>query len=246
MTQETKEQATSEQEQEGSEESKNVSTENDETSAESTEKKAEQKEDEESFEEKIDRLAQSKSDKSLNTLNKTNSEQKARIEALEEEINTASWTGGINSLFTEEAETLGEDKAEKNKTIRRNFAEKEKAYHKNHLKVEKQQAEIDEKLPRLQAVERDQMAKDTVWGLLFPEDKKKVAQVTVLVKKFEKAQDMEDYEIVLEGIKAALRSPAKKGFVPDSSQSGASGVDISKLSPAEKVTRTLTKLARKN
>lgn len=227
--------ATQEQEQEPTQDAlvaelDKASTEESETSAtESVEKETEPEEggkekpeQEESFEEKLERLAQSKKDKELKPFYKERDTLKAKITELEGQLNDKLWDRELQSLFNEDVEKLGEDEATTRKTNRGKIAEQVKAFNKERSEVEKNKRFYDEALPKLGAIERDQKARNDVWNLIFPEDKDKVTKVSELIKKFAKAQDIEDYEIVLEGIRETVKA-GRKPFVPDSGKAGGSG-----------------------
>ena len=68
---------------------------------------------------------------------------------------------------------------------------------------------------------RDFKAQTEVWKMVFPEDKKKVEQVEEYVKKFDKAQDMDDFDIILESIRQSIKAKSKP-FTPDSSKTESS------------------------
>ncbi len=251
---------------ETSEELKNASESADETSGESAEQKVEsqgeekkeaegeegkKEEVEETFEEKLDRLAQSKSDKSLKTYHTKIDGLTKELNTVKAELNDKVWNRELQDLFGEEKESLGEDEANKRKANREKIAAQVKEFQQKSTEVEQVKAKIgnanlDELLRDLKVTTlekgvdmltanlRDYRAKMDVWALMFPEDKAKIQKVAALVKKFEKAQDLEDYDIILEGIKESVKT---KPFVPDTSRSGGGGVDLSKLSPREKIDR---------
>ncbi len=259
-------QATEEQEgtqpEETSEELQNASKSADETSGESAEKEAESQgegkkeaEKEESFEEKLERLAQSKADKSLKTYQTKIDGLSKELTAAKAALNDKVWNRELQTIFGEETEKLGEDEATKRKTDREKIMAQVKEFQQKSAEVEQIKTKIgnvgidafleDLKVPtlekavdRLSANLRDYRAKMDVWALLFPEDKAKIQKVTALVKKFEKVQDLEDYDIILEGIKESVKT---KPFVPDSSHSGGGGVDLSKLSPHDLIVLGLKK-----
>lgn len=225
------------------------------TPAESTEGEAESEEgaesgtesEEEGYEQKVTRLAQSIAGKENATLSKTNTELRTRVTELETQLTDKVWDRELQHLFNEDTENLGEDAAKIRQSDRKLVAEQLKEFRQKSQSVEKLkeqlEAEISDKLPKLGIVERNQKARIDLWTLLFPEDKAKIAQVTTLLKKFEKANDWDDYELILEGIRETIKGK-RKPFIPDSSQVSGSRNRLS-TSPADKVTRGLNKLKKK-
>lgn len=207
----------------------------DETSAESAEEETEseeeeEKEPEETIEEKIDRLAQSKKDKELKSVYKEMDGLKTRNAELEDQLSDKIWDRETQSLFNEDVENLGEEEAQRRKVQREQLKGEVKTFRTNARKVETTltkigDADMDavlkdlevpnlvEGINKLSFNARNQKAREEIWRLVFPEDKQKVERVTALVKKFEKAQDSEDFEIILEGIKESVKG---KSFIPDS------------------------------
>uniref|UniRef100_A0A6M3IVF4 Uncharacterized protein n=1 Tax=viral metagenome TaxID=1070528 RepID=A0A6M3IVF4_9ZZZZ len=196
------------------------------------EEEKEEKEPEESFEQKLDRLAQAKKDKELKPLYKERDGLRTRVTELEGQLNDKIWDRELQSLFNEDVENLGEDEAEKRKANRAKIAEQVKDFRQKSNSVENtikklgnadldgilkdlDVSNLDEGINKLGVNIRDYKARSEVWKLLFPEDKQKVEKVEELVKKFAKAQDPDDFEIILESIKESTKSKQEK-FVPDS------------------------------
>lgn len=190
-----------------------------EPSGEQTEEEAKPKEGED-FESKVTSLAQKIADKSTNTITKQRDEAAAKVADLEVKLSDKMWNHEINALFGEESENLGEDVAKKNKENRAKMAANYKDFQSRDAEVNKSKAFYDDMTPKLGAIERNQHAREAVWQLLFSEDKAKLAQATALIKKFEKAEDWKDYEIILEGIQGSHKG---KPFEPDGGKTAASG-----------------------
>ena len=171
---------------------------------------------EETFEEKLNRLAQSKADKSIKTYQKTTEDLRKENETLKTQLNDKTWDRGIQSLFDEESESKGEDEAAKRKAAREDVKKQVLEFQQNRVYVDKAKPELEKRESYLNFVQRDQSAKDEIWKLVFPEDKAKIERVSALVKRFEKAQDQEDFEIILEGIKGELKGKAAPARKPDS------------------------------
>lgn len=182
----------------------------------------EDKEGQETFEEKLDRLAQSKKDKELKPLYKERDELKTENAKLKEQLNDKTWDRTLQGLFNEDVEKLGEDEANKRKADREKVAAQVKEYHQKNTDVEKAKRFYDEQLPKLGMIERNQKAREEVWKIVFSDDKAKLEQANVLVKKFEKAQDMDDFDIILESIKESHKAKSKP-FIPDSGKGAGSG-----------------------
>ena len=205
-------------------------------------------EDEEDIEQKVTRLAQSIAGKTTATLEKQRNELTKRITVLEAELSDKAWDVHLGTLFNEDEGKLGEDEAKKRQKAREEVSKVVKEYKGKSAQVERilaklgdaSENDIDEfllnlknpetgKVPNLtQAVNilganlRDWKAREEVWNLIFPEDKEKVAKVGAYIKKFEKAKDLDDYELIMEGIKETMRS-RREPFVPDSTKSGGGG-----------------------
>jgi len=234
------------------EELETVSVEAGEASAESAEVKAESEEEgkekkegkkEETFEDKVTRLAQSMKDKELKPVYKENTDLKAKISDLENQLNDKVWDRHLQSLFNDDVDNLGEDDAKIKQSDRQKVAGQVKEFRLKQVQVEKAEAELKDKLPKLGVIERDQKARNDLWTLLFPEDKEKIAQLSTYLKKFEKAKDWDDYDLIIEGIRETIKGK-QKPFVPDSSQGSGGGTHLSD-SPEDKVTRALEKLKKK-
>jgi len=189
---------------------------------------------EETFEERVNRLAQSKADKAVKTYQKTTEDLRKENETLKSQLNDRTWDRNIQSLFDEESESKGEDEATKRKAAREDVKKQVLEYQQNKAYVDKTKPELEKRESVLNFVERDQKAQNEIWKVIFPEDKAKIERVNALVKRFEKAQDLEDFEIILEGIKGELKGKASPARKPDSGRNGGSGgVDLSKLSARE-------------
>jgi hypothetical protein len=149
-------------------------------------------------------------------------------------LNEKAWNKDIADLFDEDSEKLGEEDATKRKSRREDLKKQVLEFNKNADYVKEMKPALEAKQSALEMVERDQMAYKDVWSLLFGEDKAKVEQVEALVKKFAKAKDLDDYELVLEGIKDSLRSKSKP-FKPDSSRQGSGGKSFDDMTTQEKI-----------
>lgn len=250
------------QEEEGIEESEQSSEANQEASTDTTEAEKEEEtpktepetgeeekseaeeksEKEESFDQKVNRLVQSRSDKLMKPLRAELDQLRKDKETLTAQVNEKSYDRAIESIYGEEVEKEGEETAAKRKTDRQNWKKAVLEYQQGKGYVEKTKPELEQKETILNFVERDQKAREEIYKLLFPEDKAKIDQITTLVKRFEKAQDPEDFEIILETIKNELKAKStKKTFTPDSGHQGGGGADLKGLSPLEKIQRGLKK-----
>lgn len=208
-----------------------VETSGEESTEEETESEEEpkEKEPEESIEDKVTRLAQSMKDKELKSVYKEMEGYKTKVGELESQLNDKIWDRELQTLFNEDVENLGEDEAKTRKANREKVAEQVREYRLKSAEVEKAKKQLEEQMPKLGIIERTQKARGDLWGLLFPEDKEKVAQLNKLITKFDKAQDWDDYEIIFEGIKATVKGK-ENSFVPDSSKSSGGGItDWTKL-----------------
>ncbi len=221
-------------------------TEEPEEKAEAPEPESEDKQTdkEESFEDAVKRVAESRAqsiaDKSNKTYQKQTEEMRREIEALKTEVNEKKWDRAINSLFDEESETKGEEEAAKNKAAREAIKNQVLEFHKNEVKVNKtlsligdtniegflkelEQPTLDKAVTFLDSAAKKMKVVNELRKVLFPEDKAKVEKIEEYAKRFDKARDTEDFQIILEGIKAELKG-GKKKFVPDSGkQGGATG-----------------------
>ncbi len=202
--------------------------------AESTEGKAEAEEEGEksedgveSIENKVTRLAQSMKDKELKPFYVERDGLKTQVAELETQLNDKIWDRHLQSLFNDEVEALGEDEAKIKQSDRQTVAGQVKEYHLKAAQVSKAQEEIDAKLPKLGVIERDQRARNDLWTLIFPEDKAKIARIETYLKRFEKAKDWDDYDLIIEGIKETIKGK-KPPVIPDSSQSGGGAVTSDK------------------
>lgn len=220
-------------------------------SAESTDGEAESEEGaesgtepkEEDYEQKVTRLAQAIAAKTTLTLEKQRNEFREKVTELENQLTDKVWDRHLQTLFNDDVDNLGEDDAKIKQTDRQKVAEQVKEFRLKNAQVLKLEAELNEKLPKLGIIERDQKAKNDLWTLIFPEDKGKIDQISSLLKKFERAKDWDDYDLILEGIRETVKGK-RKPFVPDSSQAGGGGSHLSD-SPEDKVTRALEKLRKK-
>ncbi len=222
-----------------------------------TEKKEGQESGEETFENKVTSLAQKIADKSTQTITKQRDEAAKRVTKLQEELNDKIFTSENEKVFQDEKETLGEDDANKRKTHREHIETLNKDFRQRDTQVKAQMeklgtANLDEVLESLKVSNlsegidkvsfnvRNNKIKEELWTLIFPEDKDKLNQYTKYLKKFDKAHDAEDVELILGGIRETIKAKSKP-FVPDSSAGGGGGEDLSKLSPEELITLGLKK-----
>lgn len=245
---------TTEETSENSEESQETSK--DDTEQEEKAETEEPEKEEESIEKQVERLAQSKSDKSMKTYQtKINTLQKQNDE-LSQQLNEKVWNTGINVLFEEESESKGEEVAATNKTAREEVKKQVLQFQKDKTQIDRIKQQIgnvdltefladlkvntvEEAHNFLSFVKRDQMAREELWKVLFPEDKAKIDKVAGYVKRFEKAQDMDDFETILLNIRGELKNKTPKQFTPDSSKQEPGGFDLKNLSPKEKIERGL-------
>jgi hypothetical protein len=183
----------------------------------------------EDYETKVKRLAQSMKDKEMKSVYQEIENLKKQNKELSTQATEKTWDRGIQSLFDEESESMGEDEAAKRKSAREIVKKQVLEYQQNKAYVDKTKPELEAKYNALSNVERDQQAMRDLWPLLFPEDIKKVEQVNALIKKFEKARDPDEYELILEGIKESLKSKTAK-FKPDSGLQGGGGSDLKTIS----------------
>lgn len=235
------EQVQSTEEEKPTEESPSV--EGDEPS--STEKETESEEKEGDFEEKVTRVAQSIADKSTKTITRQRDDLQTKLNETQKQLSDKVWNKGTDDLFNENVENLGEDKAKvKDANLKIMRAQVDEFKEKN-TEVNQKYDEIKIWENKKGAIERDQKAQIDLWPLVFSEDKKKIDQINAYIKKFEKAEDMDDYDIIFEGIKETMKAK-KKPFVPDSSTTGgAGGAAYSSDNPAESVNAAFEKLKRK-
>ncbi len=206
-----------------------------EPSSEPTEAEKEEKETpepEETFEAKVDRLAQSKADKSLVTLQQANEKLTTERDEARVEANEKLWDRNNASLFGEDSEADNKDEAvvARRKTDREKVKAQVFEYQENAAKVAKLKPELDAKETSLNDVERTHLVREKLWPLFFPEEKKDLSAYHDAFKRFDNANDPDDVEVILEGIRELLKGKAKK-FVPDSGNQGGGGaIDLTKLS----------------
>ena len=106
-------------------------------------------------------------------------------------------------------------------------------FQKNQAKVNKMKPELEAREASLNIVERNHLVRGKLWPLFFPDEKKNLDAYNEAFKKFDKANDPEDVEIILEGIREVLKGKTEK-FVADSSkQDGGGARDLTKLSAKE-------------
>jgi len=220
----------------------------------------EDKEQEESLDQKVNRLAKSIADKSMKTYQAKDAAQSRRIAELEAELTSRAFDRDTALYLKDETEELGEDEAAANKTARERVKAKVLEYQKNNATVtallnrigasnlegvnallkELDVENLDKGIAVLNTAHRDQRAMLDVHALLFSEDKAKIEKVKTLVKRFEKANDNEDYEMILEVIKAEIKGTANRQRKPDSGRNaGSGGLNFRNLSPEEKIARGL-------
>jgi len=216
----------------------------DTTSPEQEEETPETEEDEkvkppkeETFEEAVQRvakpLAQSMKDKELKPLQQkiadiTKERDNWKLQATEKLINRKL------ARYAEEYDEKGDEKkAEQLKAEDQEFKKLYLDYEKNQVEVNRLKPELEQKVNALGMVERNFSAREEIRSLLFPEDKDRIAKFKVYTDRLEQAENIKDFEIILEGIKQEVKSKSKP-FKPDSSkQGGGGGRDLSKLSPKE-------------
>lgn len=219
---------------------------------------SQEKPKEENFEDKVTRIAQKIAAKATRTVEKQRNEWQQRALEAEDRLNDKSWNAARDDLFDEADENLREDEAKNKKTrIDKTFAEmRELRRNQNQINQvmelvgvtnPKELAEllkysgkdgakdIAELAAITSATRRNNIAYAELKKIFFPEDKKKVEQLEVYVKKLAKAQDPESFEMILEGIRETHKAKSKP-FVPDGSKtSGSGGLDISTLPIKERV-----------
>jgi len=238
------------EEQGPTEELVDASTDESEVSGEQTEGETESKEgddkpDEETFEKKVASLAQRIADKSTKTITRQRDEAIAKVTDLEGQLNDKMWNHEINALFGEESDSLGEDVAAKNKANRVKMAASYKDFQQRDTQVKKDKEFYDAQVPKLSVIERNQKAREEVWSLIFPEDKAKIDRAAKLIKKFDKANDWDDFELILEGIKEATKAGSKP-FVPAGSKTiSGTTEDLSNLPIDERIDALLMRGEKK-
>ncbi len=226
----TEEQVVSTEEETPTDELVETSSDDSEVSGEPAEKETEPEED---FESKVNRVAQSKADKISVKLTKQRDDIQTKLDEALSSLNEKTWDRGTAELFSENVEKLGEDVAKVKDADLKKMKAQVMEFNQKSVKVEQGIKEMETWQKERGPIERDQKAQIDLWTLVFPEDKKKIDQVNAFIKKFEKAENMDDYEIILEGIKASIKGN-KKPFTPDSSKTVAGGgTDLSKLSARE-------------
>jgi len=210
---------------------------------ETTEEPPEPVKAEETFEKKVDRMAQSKADKSLVPLQQRNERLTTENEKLTAQLNEKILNFTSNDIYGEELESLGEEDASKRKAARETRNKLILEYQKNAAYVQKTKPLLEAKEANLNIHERNQLVREKLWPLFFPEEKKNLSAYNEAFKKFEPAKDPDDVELILEGIRESLKG---KQFVPDSSIQGGGGqIDLSKLSTEDRLARALGKMDKK-
>lgn len=247
----------SEEEKESSSESTDAEKETEEAPEPEKPEESEEKKEEESFEDKVRNMATSIAQKSITTYQKKDEEQRDEIANLTAQLNEKIYNLASDDLYGEEVVSLGEEDAAKRKEARviRNKAvlesQKDGAYVKEQKELLgnvdlgqflKEMSEyhpvttLVEAKDYLNLVERDHLVRGKLWPLFFPDEKKNLDAYNAAFKKFEKANDPDEVEIILEGVREGLKGKAKK-YVPDSSLQGPSaGIDLSKKSARELLT----------
>ena len=242
-----------------------TSTEPVEEETESKEKEEGSEEPSEDIEDKVQRLAQSIADKSTKTITKERDTLRQQIKDLQSQVTEKMMDRGLTELFNEDVENLGEDKAKQKDADRKELVKNVNEYLKNKNSVTQVQeaiktliddiGDVSEKwgldadnpvstiknlgplANKLGAIERNQQARDKLWKLLVPDDNGTMKQVNDLLKKFDKAQDQLHFDVIMQGIEQTLKG---KKFEPDSGKgAGGGGIDLSKLTPIERITRGL-------
>jgi len=228
-----------------------------ETSAESTEKKSEsekveegtesESKEEDEFQQQVTSLAQSIANKTTKTLEKQRNEWRQKAIDAEAQLNERAWNNEIAAAFKDDTENLGEDEANKRKANRERLAAQAKKFDEdaalvkgilpkigkeditglNEILETLNSPTLSEGINMLGSNLRNLKAKEEVWTLLFPEDAVKIKKVNLLVKRFETAENMKDFDLILGGIKASLK---QKPYKPDSGRNSGSGFDFNKLS----------------
>lgn len=200
---------------------------------------------EETLEQKIDRITNSKADKRNAPLQQNNEKLKAEVATLTAQLNEKTWDRNTQDLFDEESESKGEDVALKRKADRDKVKALVLEYHKNSAAVEKLKPELEAKEATLQVAERTQYVRDKFWHLFFPEEKKDLTLYNAAIKKCDRAEDKAEVDEIFEIVREGLRAKSEK-YVPDSGIQGGGGqVDLSKLSSEDRVTRALEKMDKK-
>lgn len=240
-----------------------------ETETETSEKETEQEEKEttkpekteETYDAKVKRLAQSMKDKELKTVYQELEDLRKQNKELNTQVTEKTWDKGIQEMFDEESVNLSEEEALKKKSRREDMKKQVLEYQKNSAYIEKTLAKLgkvdldaflknwekpslDEAANYFNYKARDQQSREELWGLYFPEDAKKLAQIAKDMEKISKAKDPTQYEIVMEGIKESLKSKGPK-YTPDSGRQGGGGKDMSKMSPEEKISEGFKELKKK-
>jgi len=194
---------------------------------------------EESFEAKLERLSQSKADKANAPLQKANDELRTQVETLTNQVNEKTWDRNMKDLFDEESDDMGIDVATKKKAGREKVREQVLEFQKNSALVNKLKPELEKKETSLNIVERNHLVRDKLWPLFFPEEKKDLDAYNEAFKKFDKANDPDEVETILEVIREGLKVKADK-FVPDSGQqTGNTTQDTSKLTGRQMLERAI-------
>jgi hypothetical protein len=217
----------------------------------------EKEEQEESLEDKAKRYGQSFADKALKTYQQKDAEktrllaeQEKRIAELTRIANAKEWDKATLDLFEEESETLGEEKAVKNKAHREALKKQVMEYQENAEKV-KQVASLlgdvdlethlkslgkpnlKDAVNFLNVAAKTQQARETAWAIEFPEDKEKLAKVQATVDRLMKAQDMTHFDLIVDSIKAERKGTKAKQVLSGTRQDGG-GAKIDDL-PAEEL-----------
>lgn len=177
------------------------------------------KADEESLEDKIERIAQSKADISMKTYQKRLENLQAENDALKETHTSSILDARMARLAGEyqSDEGITEAEAKKRMAEDKEAGELIKAFAKDNAYVTRMKPVLEELESRLQIAERNQGVREKLWLLNFPDSKKQLDAMKAQFKKFEKARDWDEVEVLFEGMEAIAKSKTGK-FVPASNK----------------------------
>lgn len=240
-------------------ESSNDTTELEKETTETTEPEKTKESEEESFEDKLNRLSDSKAksiaDKSTQTITKDRDVWRERATKAEAQVNETILNAASNDMYGEELESIPEEDANKRKSAREKRNEMVLEYQKNGAHVEKMmskmgEVDLDKFLAEtftdnpmktvkdltdsLNEVARDNKALVDCLTLEFPDFKARYEKVKGNIVKFSHCNDKKEYGEMLEVLKENYRAKTKNQLPDSSIQGGGGGDDLSNLPIAQR------------
>jgi len=177
------------------------------------------KADEESLEDKIERIAQSKSDISMKTYQRRLESLQTENDALKDTRTSSIMDARMARLAGEYQSDEGITEAEARKRVveDKEASELIKTFAKDNAYVTRMKPILEQLESRLQTAERNQGVREKLWLLNFPESKSQLDTMKAQFKKFDKARDWDEVEVLFEGIEAVAKSKGSK-FAPASNK----------------------------